>query len=52
MDVQHIIAAHILLDLPDGFHERFGFDIPHGTTDFSDHEIRMFFPADPVDPFL
>ena len=52
MDVEHIVLGYILLDLADGFHKGFGFNIPYGAADFSDHEIRIFFPANPVDPFL
>ena len=52
MDVEHIVSAHILLHLPDSFHKGFGFDIPYGAADFGDHEVSIFFPAHPVDPFL
>ena len=52
MDVKHIIAAHILFDLTDGFHERFAFDIAHGAADFGDDKIGILLAAHAVDPFL
>lgn len=43
MDVHHIVAADIALDLADRFKKRQRFDVTDGSADFSDYDISVRF---------
>ncbi|MNH95387.1 hypothetical protein D3C73_480280 [compost metagenome] len=52
VNIHHVLASNITLDLADGFQERQTFDIPNRAPDLCNHDIRASFAASTVDTFF
>src|SRR5205814_3766590 len=41
VNVERVVAADILTELPDGFEERQAFDVADGAADFHEHDVHV-----------
>src|SRR5207248_5540436 len=50
--IEDVLAAKVILQLPDRFQEGQRFDVAHRATDFDDDDVVAVVPGDPRDPYL